>query len=481
MRTGLLWSGASLAATKLGSFVLILVLARLVAPADFGALAAIVVFTELLLLGSDLGMKATVVYEQEQGLSERVQSAFTMNLILAGLLTIAGVLVAPVVAGFFDLQEETWLFRLGALSIVLTALGNIQDGLLLRALSFRRRLVPDVARVVVRAGVSIPLAAAGLGPEALVFGLLAGIAAWTATQWALSPFRPAFSFDPSIARSMVSYGVGASLLSALSVVHNRIDVAAIGNVLGERALGLYTIAFRVPEVLIESVAITVSQVAFPGLSQKRARDRAGLGTVAEKLLRYQTLYAFPVAAGLAVMATPTVVVLFGQDWRSAGGVASAIAVHTAIGASVFPLGDVFKAIGRQRTFALVNAIVLPVTVGVIVVAAPAGIVAVAWARVAMRTVVAAVVTALVSRALRTGVAPFMRAVLPALIASAGVAGGAAAARMAVPGDTVVALITGLGAGALAGLVCLRLFAAAAFDDLRDLLGAATRRSAASEP
>ncbi|MGI8792891.1 MAG: oligosaccharide flippase family protein, partial [Acidimicrobiales bacterium] len=468
-----------LASTKLASFLLIVVLARLVTPADFGALAAILLYTEVLRLFGDLGMKATIVYEQEQGVTDRVQTAFTMNLLLAGLMTTAGVLMAPLVAGFFGLQEETGLFRVAALSILLTQLGNVQDALLQRGLKFRRRLVPEIARSVVRLAVSVPLAAVGLGAEALVFGLLAGTAAWTTTQWALSSFRPTLSFDPKVAASMLSYGAGASILSIVAILHNRIDVAVIGRVLGERALGLYTVAFRVPEALIESVAWNTSAVAFPALSLKRTQDRTGLLSVTLKLVRYQALYALPVGAGLAVMGTPLMVTLFGRQWEDAGGVASALAVLSAIGATVFPLGDVFKAIGRQGTIASINVAVMPISVGVIIAVAPAGMVAVAWARVALRSVVDAIVMLLVSRALETGPGPLLGAIGPGLIGAAGVVVGAGAVRLAMGGDTAFVLVTGLTAGALVGLVSMRLLVPAAFGDVVALVGSVVRRRPAA--
>lgn len=478
-KSGLLWSGASFASTKLVSLVLIVVLARLVTPADFGALAAILLFTELLRLFGDLGMKATIVYEQEQGVTDRVQTAFTMNLLLGGLMTAAGVLVAPLVAGFFGLQEETGLFRLAALSILLTQLGNVQDALLQRGLEFRRRLLPEIVRSLVRLAVSIPLAAVGLGAEALVYGLLAGIAAWTTTQWALSSFRPTFSFDPKVAANMLSYGVGASILSVVAILHTRIDIAVIGRVLGERALGLYTVAFRIPEALIETVAWNTSAVAFPALSLKRAQDRTGLLSATQKLLRYQALYALPVGAGLAVMGTPLVVTLFGRQWEDAGGVASAVAVLSAIGATVFPLGDVFKAIGRQRTIASVNVAVMPLSVGVILAVAPAGVVAVAWARVALRIVSDVVLTLLVARALETGPGPFLRAIGPGLIGAAGVVVGAGAVRLAMVDDTAIVLVTGLAAGALLGLISMRLLVPAAFRDVVQLVGSMVSRRPAA--
>jgi O-antigen/teichoic acid export membrane protein len=457
-RTGIVWSGTAFLAGKSLTFLATLVLARLLVPAEFGVVAAIMVYLTLIELVSDLGMQATVVYEQEEGVSERVQTAFTINLALVLLLTGVAVALAPAAADFFDVEGKTHLFRLGALNLILVGLGNIPDALLLRGMQFRRRAGPLLVRAAISGTVSITLALAGLGPEALVFGLLAGSAGWTGVLWLMTPFRPRLSFDAGIARSMAGYGFAATLLDGLSVVATRLDQAVIGPVLGAGALGLYTIGFRVPEVLIQNVTAIVSHVAFPALARQRMLDARGLADATLALVRYQALYALPVAVGVAVLASPLIVVLFSSAWREAGGVTAAIAVRAAIGATGFPLGDTLKAVGQQRLLVALNIVELPLMVALIVAAAPEGIVLVAWTRAVVQLLHVTLLTALASRVVDVRLGGLMRAIAPALVASAGVGGGAGVVRLAWSDPTVFPLLAGLAAGLLGGLFALRAFA-----------------------
>lgn len=465
-RHGLLWSAASLLGNKAVNFVSVMVLARLLAPSEFGVVAAVVVFLSFIELGSDLGMKATVVYEQEKGVTGRVQSAFTLNLIIAVLLTGLGVLFAPLVADFFGVGDQANLFRLGALTLLFVGLGNIHDALLVREMDFRRRTIPQIARASVRAALSIGLALAGLGAEALVIGMLAGAATWTLVQWIISPLRPTFELDLQVVRGMASYGSAAALLEVLAVTSYRADAAIVGRVLGESALGLYTIAFRVPELAIETVAWNTSEVAFPALARKRAIDRGDLARATLRLLRFQALYALPVAAGLAMVATPLIVVLFSSKWGTAGGVTAAIAVKAGITAIVFPLGDVFKALGRQRVLVALSAIQLPIMIATIIAVAPAGIVTVAWARAGFTALLGVIQIGFVLRALDCDVRSLLSALRPALVTAAGVLIGAAAGRLAVDGADFVELIVGTAGGACGGLLAARLFA---FEALQELM------------
>jgi lipopolysaccharide exporter len=431
-RHGLLWSGISLLGNKAVNFVSILVLARLVTPSEFGTVAAVAVFLAFIEVASDLGMKATVVYEQEAGVTARIQSAFTLNLGIAAVLTVVGVLLAPLVADFFGVGDKAYLFRLGALSLLFVGAGNIHDALLIRGMDFRRRTIPQLIQALVRAAVSIGMAVAGFGAESLVVGALAGSAAWTLVQWFMSPLRPTFDLDLGIVRGMASYGSAAALLEVLAVVTSRIDITVIGKVLGEAALGLYTIAFRVPELLIETVAWNSSEVLFPALSRKREDDRGDLTRATMRLLEFQALYAIPVATWMAMVATPLITFLFGSQWTSAGGVTAATAIAAGIVAVIFPLGDVFKALSQQRVLVVLSLCQLPVLIAMVILLAPKGIVTVAWGRAAATAVIACVQITFVLRALESGYAPVLRALRPALSTAAGVLIGAALGELALP-------------------------------------------------
>ncbi|MDQ3730179.1 MAG: lipopolysaccharide biosynthesis protein, partial [Actinomycetota bacterium] len=452
---GILWSNASFLATRAVSLITLLVLARLLAPSEFGVLAAIVVYLSLIELWSDLGMNATVVYEQERGVSDRVQTAFTLNLLLAVTLSAAGFLLAPLIAGFFDMQEHTDLFRLGALNPLLRSAGNIHDSLLLRDMSFRRRVIPDLIQTAARAVVSIALAVAGLGAESLVLGMLVGTLFWAIVQWKLSPLRPTFALDFGVVRSMAAYGSGAAALRVIAAINIRLDAIIVGKVLGERALGLYSVAFRVPELLLETVASNISLVAFPALSRKHVTEKEGVAGSARLLLHFQALYALPLATGIAIVGTPMIVVLFGSRWEPAGGVASAVAVMAGVSSLAFPLGDIFKAVGKQRVLALIGITQTPLMIAALVFVAPAGIVAIAWTRVATSSLHLTIVTVFCSREVRTPVRYFAGALGPGFAATVGVGLGAGTVRMLWPDLSLLPLLAETAAGALGGVLFLR--------------------------
>jgi O-antigen/teichoic acid export membrane protein len=210
LRGGIAWSLASFAGTKVLTFASMLVLARLVAPAEFGILAAVLAFITLLELMSDLGMKATVIFESEKGYSDRVHTTFTLNLVATALMTVLAVASAPLIARLFQAEAETALFALAATDVAIRGLGNIHDALLLRDMRFRRRIITNLTANLVRGGTTIALAVAGLGAPALVIGFIAGTAAWTITLWLVEPYRPRLVIRRDALRGLAAYGGWAS-------------------------------------------------------------------------------------------------------------------------------------------------------------------------------------------------------------------------------------------------------------------------------
>ncbi|WP_210494703.1 oligosaccharide flippase family protein [Patulibacter sp. SYSU D01012] len=459
IRRGLLFTMLTVVASRAMVFVALLVLARLLVPEEFGTVAAVTTFLAFIQLGSDLGMQATVVYEQEEGTSARVHTAFTMNLALAAVVTLVGLAIAPLVAGFFHVADATWLFRLACLNLLLSGLGNIHDGLLLREMRFDRRVRPQVAQGLVQGLASIGLAFAGLGAAAMVVGSLLGTAARTTVLWRITAFRPRLTWRPEIVRSMLGYGGATAGLSVVSIVATRADALVVGRALGDEALGLYTMAFRLPELVLSNVAWTISVVAFPALARLHRGEDTRVDETAARMTGYLALYALPLAAGVAVLSGPIVATLFPERWSAAAPVLTAVACTVGLSTIVFPLGDAGKASGKTATLLLLNVVHVPLMIGAMALAAPLGIVGVAW--VGTGATVAFVALFLVWTRWSVGIrlAPVARALRPAAAATLGTAAALELLQRAWTAAPAPALLAAAVPVALAGaLAAMRLLA-----------------------
>ena len=174
------------------------------------------------------------------------------------------------------------------------------------------------------------------------------------------------------------------------------------HLLGSADLGIYSIAYRLPEVGIASVAYALGVVAFPALARRRTDDSRGLGPATLQLVRYMSLYALPVATALAVLSVPVIDLLFSHKWHEAARLLVPIAVAAAVYTVVYPLGDLLKAVGKQATIVKINVILVPLMIAACVLAAPAGLLTISWALVGTSATFAVLMAVAVALQLRRG-------------------------------------------------------------------------------
>jgi PST family polysaccharide transporter len=468
LRGGIAWSLMSFLGGKAVTLLATLILARLLTPSEFGVAAAVLAFIVLFELISDLGMKATVIYESESGITSRVHTAFTLNMLVTLALAGVAVALAPFVAAFFGAEDHETLFMISALDLLFRGLGNIHDALLQREMQFRRRTIAEVASAIARAAVMIALAVAGVGATALVVGFIVGGAVWTLTLWVIKPFRPRLTIDREALPSIAKYGGWATVLSVIAAVWGRLDVAIVGNVLGAGALGLYTIAQRLPELLVGNVSWSLSLAAFPTLSRRRDESGNRLADTTLNLVRYSALFALPVSAFLAVLAPALTVVLFSSRWEDAAPVMAVLAIMFGIACIVIPLGDAFKALGRQPIMVAVNCVTLPLAVAAMLAVASSGLVEVALARTAVAGAQAIVWIVLISRTLGLALGAVLARLRPGIAVAAGVAIAGLAVRLLLPEPSLGPLLVGSLASFTGGWLALKMLAPTEYREIREL-------------
>ncbi len=462
-----LWSALSFGGSKLLVFVITLVMARLLSPEDFGVVAVGLTIVAFLEIALDLGVGAALVYEQETGITRRVQTAFTVNLVIALICTLAAVAATPLVAGFFDVEDQA-LLRVLFLYLLLRGLVQIPDAVLRRDLAFKRRALIEISRGVVRGAVSVPLALAGAGPWALVLGILASEAAGVVMTWAAVRFLPRFSFDRGIARTLLGFGTAVLATKVIGAVLQDADYLIIGSQLGTYALGVYTLAYRLPEIVLANVFWIFSSVAFSIYARSRSTDMSSLRSAVLRALQVITLFAFPAGVGMAVISFNATVVLLGWEWEGAAGPMLWIALSMAVSSIGYASGDVYPAVGRPGLLIKLLIPMMVVKVVGLVIAAQFGLTELATTLFGLSLLFAVIRLVVANRLLGLSHGTSLRAMLPGVIAALGAAVGALPVvliRDPGVGTLILAIIGGM-VGAMAFLL---LFCRPALADLTRLV------------
>jgi len=461
-----LWNYASFASGKVLVLVTLAILARLLTPAEFGVVGFATLAIAYLAVLKDLGLGGALIQRQDNT-EEAAQTVYSLNLILGALLTAGTILVAPLVANFFDEPLVTPILRVLSVTFLIESLGAVHLVLLARNLDFRRKLVPDMGRALVKGAVAITAAVLGFGVWSLVWGQLAGVAASAVLVRIVVPWRPRMEIHRKLVRPLLRFGMPLMVTNIQNAIWVNLDYIVIGRMLGDAALGVYTLAYRLPELLIQSIWRVVAGAAFPFFSSLQdSPDLLRRGFL--KSVRFSQLLVVPLALGLLITAEPAIGVLFGDQWAAAVPVLRILAVFTLIASIGFNAGDVYKAVGRADVLAKLGMIDLVVLAPALVTAAPYGIEAVAWAHAAVSLFDTTIRLIVARHFVRVTFGDIFRQVLPAYKAGAVLAAVALPALWAASelGQIPALAITTIAGGA-AYVAALARFAPA---DLRRMLG-----------
>jgi PST family polysaccharide transporter len=383
---GLIWTVTAMVGTRLVTLAGLAVLARLLAPNDFGLLAFSLAYITYVTAIGDLGTGAALIYWPSRN-DDAAQVTFIVS-VVTGCMWLAGtILFAPAIAAFFDNPAGASVLVALAWSVPIQALGSTHDALCRKSLRFRAWSGPELALAAAKTTVSIVLALAGFGVWSLVWGHLAGHALRTVMLWMIVPWRPTLTMPWRTAGPMFRYGRSIVALNMLSALVHHSDLLIVGRLLGVTALGFYQMAAKIPEMAITLLVRAVSQVLFPALSRACAQGTDAVGTYLTTL-RGVALCTIPAAVVLVVMAEPLVSLAFGPQWLPSVPVAQALAVVACLRALGTPGGDLLKASGRPGALVLLAAAKAVVLIPVLMIAAPGGMVSVAVALIGITAVTA---------------------------------------------------------------------------------------------
>lgn len=340
---GTMWRYASYFGGKLMVFLSTLILARLLSVEDFGVVGYALASIAFLDIASDLGMAEAVVYHKENNRTN--STAFWVSLSIGFFLFGLSWLIAPFLAIYFQDERVIPVFRAITLTFPITALGSTHDALLRKQLAFGKTALPEFLRALTKGLISVSLAFAGYGAWSLVWGQVGGTFVASIILWLITPWRPTLEFDFLKAKSLISYGMKYIGTDVLSVLLLNLDYLLIGRYLGAAALGIYVLAYRVPELLILQFARILSKVTFPIYTQMRDLPD-GIARAFGKATGYVSLLTVPMGLGLLIVARPFTLIFLTDKWESAIPVMQGIAIYCLFLSLIHNTSAVYKAIGK---------------------------------------------------------------------------------------------------------------------------------------
>lgn len=347
---GMAWAYTVFFGGRLFTFLVTAILARILLVEDFGLLGYALLLLTFIEATQDFGINDAMIYNTERE-EDTANTAFWMNLGIGVLQYTLVWFLAPLA---LTLPAESGnppdpvivpILRVIGLVFIINALGNTHDGLLQKNLEFRKRYLPEFFSAVIKGIASIALALIIRNVWALVIGHVIGAVVRAVSKWWLMPFRPKLAFYPERARALWSFGSYILVFGIFSIALDQADQAAIAILIGVTQLGFYTIAVKIPEMVIANFSLVLTRVLFPVF----AKMKDNIPRLTDSFLattQYTAFFTVPAGLGMAAVAPELIVVVFGEKWIPAIGLLQALAL-LGMGATLpWTAGDMFKAAGR---------------------------------------------------------------------------------------------------------------------------------------
>lgn len=440
---GLRWSLLGTMVSKIGSFAMGLVLARLLAPSDFGTFAVALAALNVLMNVKDVGLIAATV--QWRGRLEEVSpTAATLGagfgVVVYGLFWLA----APAFAELAGDRSAAPLVRLLTLIVLIDGLATVRNAALMRTFRQDKLIVANVAGLVANAATAITLAAGGAGPFSFAYGQVAGASVTAVLVFVFARVPMRLGLDRRIATKLLRFGIPLAVSLAVEAVIMNVQFMIIGGTVGAIALGYFLLAFNVASWAQGILGTAIRYVSVAGFSRLSERDDDALSAGVQRSMPLLVTVVAPIVALTAVLATPMISFLYGGQWTPAAVALQFLAVFTLVRLVTGLAMDALMGAGATRS-------TLWVQVGWAVALVPAlwagarldGIRGASIAHAGIGLLIAVPLATLALRRAGVNLVPVRRALVRPVL-SAVLAGGVAliVARLAGPHAFVQLLVAG---------------------------------------
>lgn len=309
---GVLWSGIDKAGVKAVSFIVSIVIARILSPADYGVIGMILVFITIANIFIDSGLSQALVQRKNRTVSD-MATAFYFNVVVSVVCYAVLFFCAPLIARFYDVPILNPILRILGLNLIISSFATVQRANLLAILDFKTIAYVNISGISVSGIVGIWMAKAGYGVWALVGQQMSATLTSTLVYWFSGKWHPTIGFSKDSFRHLWNFGSKLLATSLVATILREIYTVAIGKFYRSSELGYYTRAVQTSDMVAMTTNDLINAVTFPILSSLQD-ERSKMIEVYSRMLGMTAFCVFPIMTGLAVVASPFISVLLTDKW-----------------------------------------------------------------------------------------------------------------------------------------------------------------------
>ena len=378
--SSLFWKLLERGGTQGIQFIVQIVLARLLAPEQFGIIAIVMVFINIAQVFVQSGFNTALIQKKDAD-EEDFSSIFYLSLGIAGIIYIIIFMAAPTISIFYRDPILTPILRVLALILFTGSLNSIQNAYIARNLMFKKLFKSSVGAIVISGTLGVIAAYFGLGVWALVIQQLANQISISVIMWITVKWRPKFVFSIQKVRELFSFGWKLLASSLINVFYMEIRTLFIGRLYSSSALGFYNRGEQFPKLIVNNINGSIQSVMLPALSaqqdnKKRVKEMMRRAIVTSSFL------VFPIMIGMAVVAEPLVTIVLTEKWLPAVPFLQIFSISYALIPIHTANLQAINAMGRSDVFLKLEMIKKALGIVILGISIPFGVYAIAIGQVA---------------------------------------------------------------------------------------------------
>lgn len=412
---GVAWSATQKWGVRLISFLVMLILARLVLPESFGLVAYAAVFIAFAEIFVDAGFSDAIVQFPKLD-REHLDTAFWISLVIGTFLTLGTITASELIADGFHEPRLVPILRWLSPVFILGALSSVQYAILRRNLAFRSLTMRSLIATISSGVVAVIMAFMGFGVWSLVAKSLIDSVVTVIVLWKVSSWRPSFHISRTHVKELFSFGlniVGGNFVDFLSV---RSGDFLIGYFLGPTLLSYYWLGYNLLTVMIDLLISVPNLVLFPIFSKIQNEPDRVKSAFCE-VTQLQSIIAFPMFLGIFIVAPEAIRVLYSDIWIASIPIAQLLMLTGIVRSAVLIYSSIFRAAGKPSWRFYIYSLTALLNVAGFLLVVKMGIVAVAASYVVVSYVLMPLYILMIRKLINVSIRSQLSQYVPALVSS----------------------------------------------------------------
>lgn len=309
---GTIWSGCDRFGVMILQFVVNLILARLLTPADFGTIGMLLIFLTVSQVFVDSGFGSALIQKKIPTETD-YSTIFFWNIGIGIILYIILFLSSPFIADFYNIKILSKILRSIGVTLIFSCITNIQINRLQKNLEFKKIAITDICSYIVSGVIAIWMAYSGMGVWSLVWMMIIQGVCRIILLYLVSKWLPKLTFSTQSFKSLLSFGGFLFCANILETICKNVQGIIIGKVFSASQMGYYTQASKLDNITSSSIPQTIAGVMYPLFSQVQD-DKKQLGELVCKNLKLISFLIYPLLGTLICVAHPLIIFLYGNQW-----------------------------------------------------------------------------------------------------------------------------------------------------------------------